>query len=84
MNPSVPYRIAHCFCGLVADTGSEVYKKLTIAILGSPWTKGITQKVKLDFRIISPAIIVFKIYDPRFVWMQLKAAFIETHVQSLK
>jgi len=45
MNPPVPYPVAHYFRSFVADTGSEVSEKLTIAILGSPGAEGITQKI---------------------------------------
>ena len=78
MNPPIADRIAHLLCSFVADTGGEVNEKLTITILGSPRAKSIPQKIKLNFRIIPSAIIVFTIHDPRFIRMQLKAAFLKT------
>ena len=78
MNPPISYRIAHLFCSLVADSGSEVDEKLTVAILGPSRTECIPQKIKLYFRIVAPAIIILAVDDPRFVWMQFEAAFIKT------
>jgi hypothetical protein len=84
MNPPITYPMAHGFRGFVADPGREVDEKLTIAILRSPWSESIAEKIKLYLWIISPAIIVFTIYDPRFIWVQLKTTLIETPMQSLK
>ena len=84
MDSPVSYLVAHGLCSFVADTGCEVDEKLAIAILRSPRTEGITEKIKLCFPIIRPAVIILAVDNTRFVWMQLQAALIKTLMQPRK
>ena len=81
MDSPVSYLVAHGLCSFVADTGCEVDEKLAIAILRSPRTEGISEKIKRCFPIIRPAVIILAVDNTRFVWMQPQAAFIETLIQ---
>ncbi len=56
-------RLAHLLAGFVADCGSEVYEELAVSILGSAWTKGISQKIKSRFGKLVTTIIILAIHN---------------------
>ena len=63
----LPDGLSHGLAGLVADTGSEVDEELAISVLGSAWTKGISQKIKLCLRKLAATIIILAIHNAGFI-----------------
>jgi hypothetical protein len=46
MDSPIPDLVVHRLGGFVADTGREVNEELAMTILRSPWSKGISKKIK--------------------------------------
>jgi len=72
-------RLGRC----VTDTGTEVDKELTPAILRPPGLKAVAQKVELRVRVIFSSIIILAVHDVCLFGMKLQPALSKTLRQTL-
>lgn len=70
MHTPVMNSLSHGLFRFVANCLYEIDEMLSVFVLGSPWSKGIPQKVEISFWMIFPAVIVFAVDNPGFVRMQ--------------
>lgn len=75
MYPPLPNSLPHVLGRFVADGWGEVDEEFSISVLRTPRLKGVAQKIKGCFGMVSCAVIIFTVDDSCFVGMQFKTTF---------